>query len=420
MDRKNFLKRFWWLFLILAGVVLAIFFINKNILSVPACPNNLSGVFSHPLVDPDIIISLEPIGAVNGQDHILPVDHVYFSVKPDQRHHAVYAPSDMTITDITAHKVLDPRNSSEFGGYYFVAEICKGLNIWVYGIDELSPFLQTVWTDSGKKHEKSPLNYGETVINETIRPNIKIKAGEIVAYSGAEKPGSSIEVTAMDQNHPQPDIDWSYYGNAKDRRVGVLCFADLYSNELKEKFYSKFGSYGSPKSVEELERKISEMKKENIDKEKMDEIAAELLQKMTFIPRLLEPRCGTIFQNIPGTIQGDWFYGKPEKNENLEAMGKTMSFLHYNFDPKLIQISVGGTIINHPFTMRFMPGSNRINTEPSRVKADEKVYCYSIGWGGAMGKVLVQLIDNQHLKAEFQSGECFESEAFIHPFIYER
>lgn len=355
--------------------------------SGPKCPDNLEGLFKNTMVDVEKIAVLTPLGNVNGTSHILPVDHVYFRVKDDVGRHEVYAPADMVIDNITLHKLewADQPSRSE---YYYEAQICKGLRIWVAGFNELSPGLKSAFESSEKDHQEDQTN-AEKIVNESTRLNLEVKAGDLIGYSGGEeeKPWASIEITVMNDNLEKSGVNWNYYGD-RSRKRGIMCFADLYVKDLKDKLYVKFG---------------------NLDYQK------------GFIPRTIEPVCGTIYQNIQGTIQGDWFYGKPKSNENLESLGRVLAFLHLNTDPTRGVISVAGTITERPFSISFDPvHAGTVNREPGEVKADGDIYCYDIDSQDLNGKILTQLVDEHHLKIEYQKGKCNERNIFIKSFIFER
>lgn len=97
-----------------------------------------------------------------------------------------------------------------------------------------------------------------------------------------------------------------------------------------------------------------------------------------------------------------------------------MAFLHNNIDPRIAEISIGGQIIKEARQILFTPTHNgMIDREPSEIKADGKVYCYD-NHRGELYKILVQLIDDHHLKAESQNGKCSGSESFQKPYNYER
>ena len=71
-------------------------------------------------------------------------------------------------------------------------------------------------------------------------------------------------------------------------------------------------------------------------------------------PRTVEPLCGEVMQDVPGTAQGNWFAGGfagPVDCPN------ELSLVHDYIDPTKSAISVGRTIMEsgHGFSMRRTP-----------------------------------------------------------------
>jgi len=103
--------------------------------------------------------------------------------------------------------------------------------------------------------------------------------------------------------------------------------------------------------------------------------------------------------------------------------GKGLAFIHDNFDPTIANLSVGGTIIN-PGVIQFKPNhTGLINREFSEVKADGDIYCYNspgTWWQKDIGKILVQLVNNETVKVEYQKGTRDSSKKFITPTTYNR
>jgi len=409
-------SRFWWigLVILLVIIIILIFVLTDNkvinnklktlISDIPPCPGDLSGIFTYQLVEVDQIAALIPLGNVNGSDHILPVDHVYFKSYPieENKHLAVYAPSDMTITQLTMHKVVDNEGNTvaHEHDYAIDAEVCAGLKVWMLAINELAPNLQSAFDNGDKRHDEGKINQNEIAINDTFNTSYKIKAGELLGYTGQKGNGSSIEISIINENQePDPIVDWDYYVDA-DRRSGIMCFADLYAGSQKQELYGKFGNYTNP---------LEGDKNMNVS-------------NAVFIPRTIEPRCGEVIQNIVGTIQGDWFYGKPRsENENMEGEGKVISFIHLNTDPDIGVISIAGTITESAMSVYYEPShTGTINRESSEVQADGNIYCYKVENQDITGRILVKLIDDHLLKVEYQNGTCGTKESFISPFEYQR
>jgi len=77
--------------------------------------------------------------------------------------------------------------------------------------------------------------------------------------------------------------------------------------------------------------------------------------------------------------------------------------------------------------LQFIPKNNgQINREFSQVTSDGNIYCYQ----GAsvirnfetvpLGKVIVQMTDDESLQIEYQSDNCTGDETFSDPAVYRR
>ncbi len=179
---------------------------------------------------------------------------------------------------------------------------------------------------------------------------------------------------------------------------------DLYSGDLKNTLYSKFGTYAFVK----YEDKKLEEKKETY-----------------FLPRTIEPICGSPHQNVYGTAQGDWFSSDTGGNDNPEFSGDGLSLIHDNIDPRIGKMVIGGNFAEVGI-ITFNPRHiGSINREFSEVEPSNTVYCYQQEEGIDFnryfdGIVVLQLIDEHNLKIERQSGDCKEAMSFVSPFNYER
>ena len=409
MLQKGFATIFVILVLVLIGIGIIIFLSHETLRSyksflpsfdqTPGCPEKLSGVFTNSFVDPDKILALRPLGYTTGMDHILPVDHTGFTFKASvDEKIPVYAPTQITINQISTH--TDYRaNGTPFtnqSNYMYEFTICRELTGWMEFIHQFSPDIQRVWDQAQKTHNEGPLNQGAKAVNDSARVNIIVKAGQLLGYTNTQP---SLALSIYDTRPKPNNVDASYYGN-NQRIVNAICFTDLYSEDLKNTLTSKYGYF-------------------------------EDRQGLTpgFTPRTIEPKCGQVIQNIAGTVQGDWFANRPKKDENLESEGKTISFIHNNFDPSFTEISIGGNIVSKPQTFAFKPShAGSVDREFSETKTGE-TYCYKndparpefiFAPTNNDSRVIVKLLDEHHLKIEIQTGGCENIPEFMKAVIYER
>jgi len=361
----------------------------------PKCPSSLAGILTAPLIDLKSISSITPLGNLNPPGHTSPVDHNYFSSTSDDPV-PVYAPADGWITDLVVVLAKDQKTGKYIDRWITMdIEICQGLKLTFANLTEASSNLKNNWpkNDNGCKYDIKKSGHDFTEGQCYFHSNIKVNAGDLLGYTQNETKNGfksfPFEIWAANYNQPPPgNIDWSFYDD--DRYAHIMCTFDLYSGSLKKRFYDKLGG---------------------IDQKTMG---------LTFIPRTIEPLCGTVNQNIAGTIQGMWFGEgwKSRKDKNNPDDSRQFSFLHWNIDPTYAEIGNAGEISNgNPDQITFLPKhSGTIDREPSEVRADGKVYCYNF----RSGKILTELVDDRHLKLEYQSGSCEMLETFTKFYNYER
>jgi hypothetical protein len=354
------------------------------------CPENLSGILTSPIVDPKDLLALIPLGNLNPPGHTFPVDHIYFVFNLNATHIPVYNPASGTITDIGAETRYDA-NSGNFieSSYAITYTLCNGLIIVPAGYRELSDELKRTIDNSTGDCKNSTKFKGDPnkpiiAVGCDYQLDYPVKAGDIAGYA------DNLEIWAIDYNSiPRQDVNWKLYNY--NNYGYAFCFFDLYSGNLKNEYYQKFG-FSDPKYPERFEQ------------------------------RTIEPVCGSIVQDIPGTIQGGWF-GDKNGDVSTGYDNKDLALVYDNLDPTKAAISIGGQISN-PGLMFFHPkDSGKNNRIFSDVKADGYIYCYQRDENSQMyidGKILVQLLDDHNLKIEHQDGNCTSSESFVNPFTYQR
>jgi len=369
--------------------------------SYPACPKNLSGILTAPLMDPKYISQLTPLGNINPPGHTSPVDHIYFATDFPGRI-PLLAPADAAITDIT--EILKADSSGKYipSGYVVRYIVCDGLVLDFASYTSLIKSLRDELSNQKPNCKYGILKPGHTGGPEGqcyFSVKYKVKSGEEIGWVQAVKNGQSydlpFEIWAANYNKPaRSDVNWNFYND--DRYAHSMCTFDLYAGDLKKQFYSKFGG----------------MVVRGDDKQK----------NYVFVQRTIQPVCGQVNQDVVGTIQGMW-YGGDSSEKDLEFQGKGLAFLHNNIDPTQGEISIGGNVTKQAGVIMFQPThSGKINREPSEVKSDGKIYCYNSDQGGTGvgGKVLVQLIDAHHVRVEHLAGSCGTGDAFKRAFGYQR
>lgn len=379
---------------------------------VSSCPSNLSGILTYPLMDPQYIAALTPLGNINPPGHTSPVDHIYFQTNFNGKI-PMGAPADATITQImTISKEKTPGNY-EVEGYVIKYVVCNGLELDFANYNDVVDSIKAELARRGEKNcKRGILKDGHGGVAEGqcyYKVNISVKAGEQIGWvwqvphPESGDPTLPFEIWAANYNiSPPSQTNWKYYND--DRYAHIICPFDLYAGDLKKQFEAKFGRW---------EYEVNENGGKVINNETLGH----------FVARNSEPLCGTVDQDVTGTIQGMWF-SKPTPSDdyNVEFNGG-LAFLHDNIDVTMGEVSIGGDLTNgRPGIIFFRPTHDgTLNREPSEVKSDGTVYCYETsGQWNRQGKFLVQLVDNYHLRAEIKDGTCEVGEVFTNPFNYER
>ena len=125
------------------------------------------------------------------------------------------------------------------------------------------------------------------------------------------------------------------------------------------------------------------------------------------------------------TLQGEWFFGNATNKRGGDWFYQ-LFFGPSNIFTGVQVVSVGG-VISEPLKWHITPkNEGKINRNFSQVKAGSGIYCYETESGyinyekGPRGKILVEVLSNNEIKAEFQQGSCGSTFAFSDPKTFER
>ena len=135
------------------------------------------------------------------------------------------------------------------------------------------------------------------------------------------------------------------------------------------------------------------------------------------IARNDEKQCGTVEQDIAGTLQGNWFFQNARADSGSD-WDKYLAFVFDNLEPAKQVISVGGTFTNAG-TWKFNPTSTgTINRSFAQVTPDGKIYCYESS--NQEGRIIVRMQSETQLIIEHQNQKCSDNVAFQKSATYNR
>lgn len=241
--------------------------------------------------------------------------------------------------------------------------LCDDIHGYFIHIKTLTPELKSLLS------EDSCNSYGENNKYKNCWGSVskKLKAGEKIGTVG----------TAQHAN-----FDFGAFTNINNKQESLVCPLDIYTDGLRQELYS-------------------------------------------IVDRTKEPICGEVYQDIEGTLQGDWRYTKAKRNDP-EDWNNDLTFGHDNNDPDIATISIGGVFTRYGTYSFFENNSGNINRKFSEVKQDNNIYCFEAADNVKSesprtdGKILVQLVSETKIEIEHQNGSCGDSEEFASSTIYER
>jgi hypothetical protein len=336
--------------------------------------------------------SIIPLGNFNPPDHTIPTDHMYYVFKrvndsdPQSRflEADVFSPGEVHV--LSVNKVTTIISGEIFSDDYQVDFYpCADLELRYDHLTALSDkLIAAISSQSGDCQESHPrpadtYRYCRYSVDVAFSPGEKMGAG-----GGGSAAG--IDLGAYDSRKA-----YGTFANPsryREQQFHVACPLDFFSEEIKDLLYERVGG--------------------------------------STLRRTIEPRCGTIYQDISGSLQGNWFYGDVTA-DSPETWSKSLSLAHDNIDPQLGVIVIGGTFTD-PGKNYFTPThAGPINREFSEVRSSG-IYCYSgnanpPGFGApapSSYRILIELTSPMTLKIERQIGSCSGAQAFSSPTEYQR
>ena len=327
---------------------------------LPSCNNTF---FTHAPVDLGVINEITPLGNLGPPGHTFPTEHTFIHLHSGGSSSVVYplsAPADIFITSMSKGVgfTQDPVD------YTIYFALCKEVIGYHNHVKELSPELEQIFA-SGKCNWNpgdSKYTYCENSLN-------LVKAGSLLGKVGGLQ--GNFDLGMIDTRETLLFANPSRYGM---RSLHIQCPYDYYVPDLKAKL-------------------------------------------LGFIKRTDSEKCGTVAQDILGTLQGNWFFGEARADMGSD-WNKYLAFVNDNTNPSLQVISIGGQFTNAGMWTFSPETSGAVNRDFSQVKPGEEMYCYHSE--GQQGKILVKLTSATELQIEKQEGSCSGQMTFRNPTKYGR
>lgn len=349
---------------------------DYNYNKFPDC-GNTSIFFDHSLTDMSKVVTLTPLGVVSPPDHVFPPPHLYIYLvdfkNPKPSTAPVYAPGNMTLTQIGLRHYNKFGKKTDYIDYTLMFTVCKDFKLYFHHITTIGDQFKEA-TD--KILEKCSFSQDRNEDFCQGEVNIPITSGTQIGTAG--------------------DIDAGIYGfdlGARDYRIQNgknFSNPDRFCPEGERNFYERCYTVCPFDYFTENVRSSIKFSNQRAD----GSITSGL-------------GCGTVYEDISGTIQGTWFYSGTE----VEEFSPESDNLYIGPDQTVsegYEFSIGTHITGiKAGKYNFVVGnSNLVNVNPSKTKSGN-VYCYDLlSEGYKQGSIILELTDSSTLKIEYKPGEC--------------
>ncbi len=262
--------------------------------------------------------------------------------------------------DIYITKIVSGDDGTGVDDYTIYFNLCRDVNAYFIHVKELSKELQDLF--KSVECEDWSVKQGNMCSKRVLH---KLDAGEVIGEVGRTYGTFDFGVYLNEKiNHfANPERYTS-------RTPYIDCPLEYYEEDMKEKLYSK-------------------------------------------VTRDVEPRCGKIMQDVKNTLQGNWFYGPGDLQWD-----EHLAFVYDNYDPSKPVISVAGKFTSSGKWKFDEKETGFTNRKFRQVTADDNIYCYQAD--DQSGRIIVQLVKDNQINIEHQSGSCRGSFRFNSPSVYNR
>ena len=275
--------------------------------------------------------------------HVFPTDHIYYHVvredPDDWRTNTikadVFAPGDITITQITAQeKISHPDVDDDYGMRFFPCAEIQGFFIHLTSISE--PIRAAF--DEAEARDCNEYATGDGTYRTCEKSlNIELAAGDLVGTAGGGYNKNALDLGVIDERrdpHPYANPDrWP------KQTTYIQCPLDYFTEDVRDEWVPLFGSHDGKNA------------------------------------RSVEPVCGAVEQDEPGTAQGVWI--QPGQQDTFPE-DPHLALVHDNYDGTQGVFSIGREMPPSITSdlLRFDPKhEGNVNRDFDEV-VPGSVYCY--------------------------------------------
>lgn len=351
--------------------------------SMTPCREKMEFFTVSPLQEKDFH-GIVPIGTLSPTGHVFPSPHLYFHVRRSDPENfdsipvevPVVSPGNIRFTKIS---LIEAINRPDFTDSYLEFSVCKEMRGYFDHVKKLSLKLQQAY-DKAKatechEYSQSYQAFGTIQMKKCDKPvSVNVEAGEAIGTAGGSKGQMVFDFGAIDyRNKPHIFANSSRWYH-RPEMLYFTCALDYFSSPLKETLKNRLG------------------------------------QSDGEVKRTIEPICGTMAQDKPGTAQGIWVV---RGTNAIGHEGPHLSLAHDNIDPQVGVFSVGTSMEKGGLKFgkyTFAPKhSGFVDREFSEITESKEIFCFEPydDWYPkrriSNTILLLQLISKTKLRIEKQS-----------------
>lgn len=301
--------------------------------SCPPWTGAVEPLFTAPLVAPDELVAIHPLGRLTPPVHTLPTHHTYWdgdtvvdaAGRPlFTRPLNVRAPGPMRLVALVY--------SATINDFSVIVRPCLQVQLHVDHVKRLAPALQAAF-ESARRYTVADMTVA--LLDLPLAPGDPIGVGGMASFDADGRPDSAIgiDVGLIDLRRPEKP-----FANPARYRL-----PDLVEGILPPGI--------PPEDVALIVRDVPPQRLFQFCP--LDYFAAPLadsyralLGRDGTVRRTGEPRCGDLMQDVPGTLQGSWFEDKPANGlgpdfSNDADESRLLAFAPDHVDPTVLVFSIG-------------------------------------------------------------------------------
>lgn len=303
---------------------------------LPTCERN-DQFFTHSPLNTGDYHGLVPLGNLSPPSHTFPTDHVYFhlprlSDEGGTETVPVYSPGDITITSIRSTEHVE----EQFIDYTVDFQPCEEVRGFFIHVTSLSPSIQQAFDDAQSRCNENATG-GRTYRSCEAGVFVEVAAGEEIGTAGGGL-SAALDLGLLDERKAAHE-----YANPSrwksNKPQYVQCPFEYFSDEIQDEFLDRLSSEDG-------------------------------LRQAT-----IDPACGEIAQDVPGTAMGAWF---EKGTRQTYPEDQHLALVHDNVDglKQVFSLGLAAESLGIPSqTYLFTKSEEDVNRSFDTVRPDG-VYCY--------------------------------------------